>query len=165
MFLGLIVTAAHTAGVYLLGAITVGASKYIVPDQLYPWLEMVSGIIIVVFASYLMIRAWTGEDGRSQSKQSGSPQPLVHALTRRGAPRSSKPRKKSHLTQLLTLGITGGMVPCPAALVVLLGAFSCIASALVFFSSSAFSLGLAAVLVAIGLFMVYAKEFVARWKS
>ena len=40
VFLGLIVTGAHTAGVYLLGAITVGASKYIVPAQLYPWLEM-----------------------------------------------------------------------------------------------------------------------------
>src|ERR1700689_4498950 len=63
VFLGLIVPGAHTAGVYLLGAITLGASKYIVPGQLYPWLEMVSGITIAVFAAYLMIRAWTGNDG------------------------------------------------------------------------------------------------------
>ena len=63
VFLGLIVTAAHTAGVYLLGAITLYASRYIVPEQLYPWLGMISGIIIAVLASYLMVRAWTGEDG------------------------------------------------------------------------------------------------------
>ncbi|MBM4298065.1 MAG: hypothetical protein FJ143_10030, partial [Deltaproteobacteria bacterium] len=36
--LGLIVTAAHTAGVYLIGVITLYASKYIVPEKLYPWL-------------------------------------------------------------------------------------------------------------------------------
>ncbi|MGA2421675.1 MAG: hypothetical protein ABSG69_16485, partial [Candidatus Acidiferrum sp.] len=34
VFLGIIVTAAHTAGVYLLGALTLYASKYIVPEQL-----------------------------------------------------------------------------------------------------------------------------------
>ena len=63
VFLGIIVTAAHTAGVYLLGAVTLYASKYIVPEQLYPWLGVISGITIAVLASYLMIRAWTGEDG------------------------------------------------------------------------------------------------------
>ena len=36
--LGLIVTASHTAGVFALGAITLYASRYIVPEQLYPWL-------------------------------------------------------------------------------------------------------------------------------
>ena len=36
--LGLIVTATHTAGVYLLGAVTLYASQYIVPERLYPWL-------------------------------------------------------------------------------------------------------------------------------
>src|SRR5579862_12743 len=63
VLLGMIVTIAHTAGVYLLGAITLAASKYVVPDQLYPWLEMLSGITIAFFALFLMIRAWTGEDG------------------------------------------------------------------------------------------------------
>ena len=36
VLLGVVVTAAHTAGVYLLGALTLYASQYIVPEQLYP---------------------------------------------------------------------------------------------------------------------------------
>src|SRR6202166_3948298 len=63
VLLGLIVTAAHTAGVYLLGAITLYASRYIVPERLYPWLGVISGITIAVLASYQMIRALAGEDG------------------------------------------------------------------------------------------------------
>jgi high-affinity nickel permease len=56
-------------------------------------------------------------------------------------------------------------VPCPAALGVLLGAFSMHRAGFGLFLIAAFSLGLAAVLVAVGLFMVYAKEFVGRWKN
>ena len=36
VLLGLIVTLSHTAGVFTLGAITLYASRYIVPEQLYP---------------------------------------------------------------------------------------------------------------------------------
>jgi ABC-type nickel/cobalt efflux system permease component RcnA len=161
VFLGLIVTGAHTAGVYLLGAITLGASKYIVPGQLYPWLEMVSGITIAVFAAYLMIRAWTGENGDHN-----------HAhwfAANRGTP-DGPAAKEVPFSRLLTLGVTGGMVPCPAALVVLLGAFSMHRVGFGLFLIVAFSLGLAAVLVAIGLStvyarQVYARQFVARWKN
>ena len=154
MLLGLIVTGAHTAGVYLLGAITLGASKYVVPSQLYPWLEMVSGITIAVFAAFLMIRAWTGDNGDH---------PHTHWFASNRESRYEQDSKEVPFTRLLTLGITGGMVPCPAALVVLLGAFSMHRVGFGLFLIVAFSLGLAAVLVAIGLSMVYAKQFAARW--
>src|SRR5580704_19604066 len=44
--LGIVVTAAHTAGVYLLGALTLYASRYIVPEQVYPWLGAISGLSV-----------------------------------------------------------------------------------------------------------------------
>jgi nickel/cobalt exporter len=177
VFLGLIVTAAHTAGVYLLGAVTLYASKYVVPERLYPWLGMISGITIAVLASYLMIRAWTGEDGdhgheigsahshwfaplgRSRDAEKDDSQSLGN-----GRALSGRTAKSVSLTQLLTLGITGGIVPCPAALVVLLGAFSLHRVEFGLFLIVAFSLGLAAVLIAIGLLMVYASHFLAQWK-
>src|ERR1700678_18010 len=59
------------------------------------------------------------------------------------------------------LGITGGIVPCPAALVVLLSAFSLHRIGFGLFLITAFSLGLAAVLVIVGLTMVYTKRFMA----
>jgi ABC-type nickel/cobalt efflux system permease component RcnA len=66
------------------------------------------------------------------------------------------------LRQLLALGITGGIVPCPAALVVLLSAVSLQRIGFGLLLIVAFSAGLAMVLVAIGLLMVYAQRFMAR---
>src|SRR6185503_18041709 len=54
ILLGLIVTATHTAGVYLLGAVTLYASRYIVPERLYPWLGLASGLIIAWMGLYLL---------------------------------------------------------------------------------------------------------------
>ena len=63
--LGLIVTAAHTAGVYLLGAVTLYASQYIVPERLYPWLGVVSGVLIAGLGAVLLVRRYLGKDGLS----------------------------------------------------------------------------------------------------
>ena len=45
--LGLIVTVTHTAGVFTLGGITLLLSAFIVPEQLYPWLNLVSALLVV----------------------------------------------------------------------------------------------------------------------
>jgi len=79
-------------------------------------------------------------------------------------PESASPRffedggSTSIVTRTLHARITGGIVPCPAALVVLLSAFSLHRVAFGLFLITAFSLGLAAVLVIVGLTMVYAKR-------
>jgi nickel/cobalt exporter len=178
ILLGIIVTAAHTAGVYLLGVITLYASRWIVPEQLYPWLGIISGLMIAGLAAYLFLRAWTGvsddhvhEPGEPHSHwfaslakprflESGTMATFAKESQTTGAPSAAIP-----LRQLLTLGITSGMVPCPAALVVLLSALSFHRLGLGLFLILAFSLGLAAVLIVIGLLMVCASRFMARWKG
>src|SRR5204862_4458789 len=45
--LGGIVTATHTIGVFALGLITLALSQFIVPETLYPWLNLVSGVLVV----------------------------------------------------------------------------------------------------------------------
>ncbi len=62
LLLGLIVTASHTAGVFALGAITLYASRYIVPEQLYPWLGVFSGLTIAGLGGYMFLRRWSGLD-------------------------------------------------------------------------------------------------------
>ena len=66
---------------------------------------------------------------------------------------------------LLSLGISGGLVPCPEALAVLLISFS--VNRLVFglIILVAFSLGLAAVLIAIGVAMVLAGPALERFSK
>src|SRR5262249_3151566 len=48
VFLGLTTTITHTIGVFALGAVTLFVSNYILPEQLYPWLEFLSGALVVV---------------------------------------------------------------------------------------------------------------------
>jgi ABC-type nickel/cobalt efflux system permease component RcnA len=169
--LGLLVTAAHTAGVYLLGAIVLYASKYIIPERIYPWLSIFSGLVIAVLAVYLLLRAWTG---------TGVTTPDLHDETvlhthwysfRRNTPVIAEelPEQPGQgtipLRQLLLLGITGGIIPCPAALVVLLSAVALHRIGFGLFLIVCFSLGLAAVLVSIGIVMVRARTLLSRWKS
>src|SRR5262249_56542737 len=60
VILGLIVTASHTAGVYLLGAATVYASRYIVPERIYPWVALGSGLAIPALRLSLFLRRYPG---------------------------------------------------------------------------------------------------------
>ena len=46
-YLGGIVTVTHTAGVFALGAITLLLSEFIVPEDLYPWLNLAAGLMVV----------------------------------------------------------------------------------------------------------------------
>lgn len=66
---------------------------------------------------------------------------------------------------LLTLGISGGIVPCPEALVVLLAAIKLNRVVYGMLLITAFSLGLAAALIAIGLVVVYARQHLDRLPS
>ena len=56
--LGMIVTISHTAGVYLLGTITLYAQKYILPEKLYPFLGVLSGILIAGIGFYLFLQRY-----------------------------------------------------------------------------------------------------------
>jgi ABC-type nickel/cobalt efflux system permease component RcnA len=181
--LGLIVTAAHTAGVYLLGAVTLYASRYIVPEQLYPWLGVVSGVMITSLGAALLVRCYRSKDGLSRhhhhhhaGDSHGSPDDHDHHHHHQHQHRDhdhSHDHGHTHhhhglnqrvsLRELLTLGISGGIVPCPAALVVLLSAVSMQRIGFGLLLIMAFSIGLAVVLIAIGLLMVYARDFVSRF--
>lgn len=63
---------------------------------------------------------------------------------------------------LLALGISGGLIPCPSALVVLLSAIALGRVALGLALITVFSLGLASVLTGIGLLLVYAGKLFQR---
>jgi nickel/cobalt exporter len=177
VLLGIVVTAAHTAGVYLLGAITLYASRYIVPDHLYPWLGAISGLSIAGLGMFIFLRHLTGESGEhshvagerhshsflSLFARTASTQTAIAASGSSVAASVNSTPKESALSlrELFMLGITGGIVPCPAALVVLLSAFSLHRIGFGLFLITAFSSGLAIVLVSVGLMMVYAKRFMS----
>jgi len=88
-----------------------------------------------------------------------------HALTHShgGQTHSHAPPERTGFWGLLSLGISGGIVPCVDALIGLLFAISLGKLVWGLIILCAFSLGLAAVLVAIGILMVMAKPVIARF--
>jgi ABC-type nickel/cobalt efflux system permease component RcnA len=180
MFLGATVTATHTAGVYALGLVTLFLSQYILPERLYPILEVVSGGLVVAVGAWLLAqRVLTATGLRRPDHQQHHhvhghddhdhthPHAADHGHDedhRHGHSHAHRPRPGERLSwkSLLALGVSGGLLPCPEALMVLL---ITIAAHRVLFGLLlivAFSSGLAAVLVAFGLLLVYARGLFAR---
>src|SRR5438093_2012243 len=168
MLIGLIVTASHTAGVYLLGGVTLYASRYVLPERLYPWLGALSGLTIAGLGFFLFLRRYAGwnrhrDHDHGSADHQHSPAHHDHHHGRHDHHHHHPaPDGTVSLRELLALGVTGGIVPCPAALVVLLSAVALRRVGFGLFLIVAFSVGLAAVLIAIGLLMVYARRLMAR---
>ena len=59
--LGLTVTITHTSAVFALGLITLAASAYVLPEDLYPWLGVASGAMVIaigLWAIWTRLRRW-----------------------------------------------------------------------------------------------------------
>ncbi len=169
VLLGLIVTVAHTAGVYLLGGITLYASKYIVPERLYPWVGAISGVMIATLGLILLVRRYQGRDALSGHRHHDDAT-VGHHHDGHHHHHHHESHEHHHdnanqavsFKQLLALGVSGGIVPCPAALVVLLSAVAMQRIGFGLLLIVAFSGGLAAVLIGVGMLMVLARQFMAR---
>src|SRR5437867_3437157 len=164
LVLGLVVTAPHPAGVYLLGAVTLYASRYIVPERLYPWLGVASGLTVAGLGIVLFLRRYRGAS-RRHSHDHAHDDHHHHAHHHAHGHQHHHPGADVSLKELVALGVTGGIVPCPAALVVLLSALALGRLGFGLVLIVAFSVGLAAVLIAIGLLVLHARRLMARWRG
>jgi ABC-type nickel/cobalt efflux system permease component RcnA len=142
--LGLVVTLTHTIGVFALGVVTLGLSAWVVPEDLYPWLNLVAGLLVAaVGASVLRTRLRARRAHRHHHHHHHPPD----RITWRG---------------LAAMGASAGLVPCPSALVVLLAAIAQHQVALGLVLIVAFSAGLAATLTALGLAVVWSGRALTR---
>ncbi len=171
-FLGLTVTVTHTLGVLALGLVTLFASQYILPEQLFPILSFVSGATVLVIGFSLFatrLRSVISSDLHGHDHA----HPHDHAHDGTTLAHSHGGREHSHLPpgadgrplqwrNLLALGVSGGLLPCPSALVVLLSAISLHRVGYGLLLVIAFSFGLAATLTSIGLAVVYAGRWMKR---
>jgi ABC-type nickel/cobalt efflux system permease component RcnA len=142
--LGGIVTVTHTAGVFALGLVTLLLSRFVVPETLYPWLTLVSGLLVVGVGGSVL---WRRRPGRGGHDHDHDGHRHDHAIERRG---------------LLGVGVAAGLLPCPSALVVLLSAIALHRVGFGLALIVAFSVGLAATITAIGLVAVLAKRAFSR---
>lgn len=200
VILGIVTTLTHTFSVIILGLITLFASKYILPQQLLPFLQLFSGLLIVGIGTWLMVKriksptgfethggkhAHTGPDGK---KYYHSHEHARHDTERHKHPHShdhhpdqnhahthhndetresgvETGRKKTSFATLIPIGFSGGMVPCPDALILLLLAIAINRITFGLLILVAFSFGLAFVLITIGILMVTARPFLERFSG
>ncbi|MBV9766885.1 MAG: sulfite exporter TauE/SafE family protein, partial [Acidobacteriaceae bacterium] len=167
ILLGTTVTISHTAGVYLLGAITIYAQKYILPERLYPFLGVLSGILIAGMGFYLFLQRFLGAEFAHSHSHGSEGHSHAHGPFRHSHMHQGEHEHAGKVSgkQLLLLGITGGIVPCPAALVVLLSAIALRRVGFGLLLIFAFSIGLAAVLIVMGLVAVYAARLMSRLRT
>jgi nickel/cobalt transporter (NicO) family protein len=154
--LGAIVTATHTAGVFALGAITLALSAYVLPETLYPWLNLISGVLVVGIGASVL-RANLRRRRRADAHHHEH-----HHHHHHGHDHHHHLPQQPGWRGLLAMGAAAGLIPCPSALVVLLGAIAQGEVALGMLLIVAFSAGLAATLTALGLAVVLATRFIRR---
>jgi nickel/cobalt exporter len=249
LFLGLTTTITHTAGVFALGFLVLVASEFVLPEKLYPWLGVMSGLLVVGIGLSILrghVGHWLahrrGENhdhgpyhfhfGKGHSHGPGGhshdhgPRTTDNSVTAADHPVTapgvgartlafagvassaatvvspvrqhthdhsheqghghdhahghdhdhhghdhSHDHSQTHAAErpdalswrsLLALGISGGLLPCPSALILMLSAIALRQVGVGLVLILAFSVGLASVLTGIGLIMVYAGRFLER---
>jgi len=221
VYLGLTVTLTHTLGVLALGLIALFASRYVLPEQLYPWLAVVSGLIVAGMGIYMLrqrIRPLIAtyishkhdhhdhvhshdhqhshghshdhhhhhddhnhshphphhsDSGCDHSHRHDFHDHKGHDHANTHGHSHDQGHGHSHLPpgadgspvtwrSLVLLGISGGLLPCPSALVLLLAAVSMSRAGFGIALVVAFSLGLAGVLTVVGLLFVKGSRLVQR---
>jgi nickel/cobalt exporter len=170
VILAIALTAAHTAGVLALGFVVLAATRWIVPEQIYPWITLASGLFVTILGA------------RAVAREVRKRLPAAHAHAHVHA--HAHPHEHDHVhasddhhhgqlddvaharahaipgTAPLTfrtavIAAAGGNVaPCPAALVVLLAAISLHQIGYGLALIVAFSAGLALVLTVLGIAVV-----------
>jgi len=223
IYLGLTTTITHTLGVFALGLITLFAAQFIVPETLYPWMSLLSGLFVVgiglnIFTSRFRssgLGTWTQAFKTKLGRSTRQYAPVLAHAHSEGVVHEHKyvlntahehdhghahphahgheghhhdhadehPHDHSHdhadhshlppgadgapvtWRSLLALGISGGLLPCPSALVVLLGAIALNRIGFGLILVLAFSLGLAGALTAIGMAFIYAGRLFERFPS
>lgn len=161
--LGAVTTLTHTTSVMLIGLLALFASKYVVPTVLVPALEILSGLLVILLGARLVWQRWTSwRGGKPADHAHGAIDPRWHAHGGR-AHTHAPPADGLKPHNLLAMGVSGGLVPCPEALGIMVVAIGLNRIALGLGLIVAFSLGLAAVLIGIGMLLVRSRALLTRF--
>ncbi len=173
-FLGLTVTITHTLGVFALGIITLFASQFILAERIMPFLGFVSGLIVLFIGlslfkerlfSALGFQTNNHHHEHHQDHEHSDDEEHQHGAfthTHDGHTHSHQPPESVTWRSLLALGVSGGLLPCPSALVLMLSAISFNRVGYGLLLTLAFSFGLAATLMCVGLAFLYLGKLLNR---
>jgi ABC-type nickel/cobalt efflux system permease component RcnA len=143
---GAAVSAMHTASVLGIGLIVLFVQRAFAPEQAYPWLGLTAGVVAMALGVGLLRVRLRAPHTHGQGDGHAHPHEARAPLSRKG---------------LAAIAVSGGILPSPSALLVLLAAVALHRVAFGLSLIAAFSLGLAAALVAVGILAIRAKDLIA----
>jgi nickel/cobalt transporter (NicO) family protein len=163
-------TVAHTAGVVALGLALLCAARWIVPEDIYPWLTAISGLVVVclggaALARYMRARHHAA-DGHDHQGGHGHDGDHSHGdAAAHGHSHAIPGNAPLSFGNVVLIAMSGNIAPCPAALVVMLAALALHQVAYGIVIIIAFGMGLAAVLTGLGLALVRGTAWIARSRT
>lgn len=191
VMLGLAATLSHTAIVWLIALGGMYLSRAFTAQSVEPWLQLISAIIILSTACWMFWRTWRGEQqwlagnhhhDHDHDHDHGHDHDHHGHIHPEGA--TSKAYQDAHERahaadiqrrfdgqtvtngQILLFGLTGGLIPCPAAITVLLICIQLKAFTLGATMVLSFSLGLALTLVTVGVgAAISVQQAAKRWSG
>jgi ABC-type nickel/cobalt efflux system permease component RcnA len=143
--------------VFAVGLSTLYASRFVSTEDLYVWLSIASGVLVVALGAMLLfsrLRAHLRVRERQSSHHHGHDHSHAHEHGHGHSHLPSRPGMRG----LIALGVSGGLLPCPTALVIMLAAIALDRVLYGLILIVAFSFGLASVLMLLGLLVIYAKR-------
>ena len=159
VILALSAATGHTIIVWILAIAALALGERYIVDQAEPWLTALSGLLIVLLAirMFWMLRRRNRNSHHHHGNDHG------HGHHDHGHSHEP-PVISGHVGtgQIVWFGFTGGLLPCPAAIAVLLVCIQLKAFALGVAMVAAFSVGLALTLIAIGLAVVWGSGKLAK---
>jgi ABC-type nickel/cobalt efflux system permease component RcnA len=163
--LGLIVTLTHTIGVFALGGVTLLLSQFIVPEGLYPWLNLVAALLVVAVGIGILrwrMSVWRRGAARGPAHDHDHGHSHDDGNHHHHHGDGGHEHRTGGQSGLLGIGVSAGIIPCPTALVVLLAAISLHRVGYGLVLILAFSVGLAVAVTSIGLVAVLARRTFGR---
>jgi nickel/cobalt transporter (NicO) family protein len=156
---GAAVAVMHSASVLGLGVVILSAQRVFPAERVYPWLGLAAGLTALALGAWLLISrlaAWSVARAHDRAHAAAGGHAHRHAHPRMPAGTSLLSRGG-----LAALAVSGGLLPSPAALLVLLGSVALHRVAYGLVLIAAFSVGLAGALTAVGVLAVRARELVS----
>lgn len=163
VFLGATVTVTHTIGVFALGIVMYFASAYVLPERIMPYLSFTSGLLVLIiglslFKNRLLPMLGYKAKEISVADEHEHDAEVIETFTHTHGGRAhthAPPPTRVTWGNLLALGVSGGLLPCPSALVLMLAAINLNRVGYGIVLTVFFSIGLAATLTAVGLIFLY----------
>ncbi len=157
-------TFAHTVGVFILGFVLFFAVGF-ASESIYPWITLLSGAAVAIIGARNLakfVRARYGHEHEGVMHRHAHTGDHHHGDGADGHAHVIPGNGPIDFRGAVVAALSGGVAPCPAAIVVMLAALRLHQLGYGMFLIVVFSMGLAAVLTGLGLAVVHGSAFVSR---